>query len=583
MTYRTLPVASGRRTLAVVARQVRAVGPVGAAAVAASVAANACVLAGPWALGLLVDAVVRGDGPRGVLVPAAVIAGAALAGGVLSALESVLLARTGETVLARLREAVMRRAMRLSEEELSRLAPGDLLSRVGDDVAETSEVVRERAPLVLTSLVLVVMALGGMAALDWRLGLAGACALPVHALALRWYLPKSAPMYARQRAQLGERAQALVGTLQGAATVDAYRLRERRTALVAERSAAARDTEVGVFGLFTRFIGAINAAEFVGLAAVLAVGFHLVAADAATVGAATAAALLFHRLFDPFGALLTTFDDVQSAGASLARIAGVLDLPEPPEPADPARPAHGGVRVRGAVHRYGEGPAVLDGVDLEVAPGERVAVVGASGAGKTTLARAVAGGLALSGGRVLVGGAPVDRVPRAELRRHVVLVSQEAHVFAGTLADNVRIADPGAGDDRVLAALEAVGARGWALGLPDGIATAVGENGVRLTADRAQLLALARLVLADPPVAVLDEASAEAGSAGARGLERAALAATEGRTALVVAHRLPQAVEADRVVVMEAGRIVESGTHGELVARGGRYADLWRAWSDDRA
>ncbi|WP_017559529.1 ABC transporter ATP-binding protein [Nocardiopsis baichengensis] len=582
MTYRTLPVASGRRTLAVLARQVRAVRLTGAAAVAASVAANACVLAGPWALGLLVDAVVDGGGGGRVLVLAGVIALAALAGGVFAALESVLLARAGERVLARLREAVMRRAVRLPEERLSRLSPGDLLSRVGDDVARTSEVVRERAPLVLTSLVLVVMALGGMAALDWRLGLAGACALPVHALALRWYLPRSAPMYARQRAQLGDRAQALVSSLQGAPTVEAYRLRERRSALVAERSAAARDTEIGVFRLFSRFIGGMNAAECVGLSMIVAVGFWLVGTEQATVGAVTAAALLFHRLFDPFGALMTSFDDVQSAGASLARIAGVLDLPEPPEPADPARPAHGGVRVRGAVHRYEDGPAVLDGVDLDIAPGERVALVGASGAGKTTLARAVAGRLAPTGGRVLLGGVPVERVPRADLRRHVAMVSQESHMFSGTLAENVRIAAPGADDERVLRALERVGARAWAQALPEGIATAVGENGTRLTADQAQHVALARLVLADPAVAVLDEAGAEAGSAGARGLERAALAATEGRTALVVAHRLPQAVDADRVVVMEAGRVVETGTHAELVGRGGPYADLWKAWSDGR-
>ncbi len=220
-------------------------------------------------------------------------------------------------------------------------------------------------------------------------------------------------------------------------------------------------------------------------------------------------------------------------------------------------------------HAY-DGPPVLADVDLVLAPGERVALVGASGAGKTTLAGVLAGALEPVAGEVLVDGAAVD------LRAHVGLVSQEVHVFAGTLADDVRLARPSATDAEVVAALGTVGAD-WALALgPDAL---VGEGGQELTAPQAQQLALARLVLADPPVAVLDEATAEAGSAGARDLEEAALAATAGRTTLVVAHRLTQAARADRVVVLAAGRVVEQGTHAELVAAGGRYAQLWSAWT----
>ncbi|MFC7574712.1 ABC transporter ATP-binding protein [Klenkia terrae] len=314
----------------------------------------------------------------------------------------------------------------------------------------------------------------------------------------------------------------------------------------------------------------MNRAEYLGLAAVLGVGFFLVRSGDVTVGAVTTAALLFHRLFGPLGLLLFTFDDVQSAGASLVRMVGVADLPDAaaaPRVRTAARPA---VELRGIGHSYG-GPPVLVDVDLALAPGERVALVGASGAGKTTLAGVLAGGLDPAVGQVLLDGEPV-----ADLRAQVGLVSQEVHVFAGSLADDVRLARPDATDAEVVAALETVGA-GWATAM--GLDTVVGDGGRELTAPRAQQLALARLVLADPPVAVLDEATAEAGSAGARDLEDAALAATAGRTTLVVAHRLTQAARADRVVVLAAGRVVEEGTHAELVEAGGRYARLWTAWS----
>ena len=568
MTDQLLPVATGRRAGRVVADELRARPLASSLTALTAVCAAAAGLIAPTVLGRLVDAVDRGEGTIWPFVWA--LLGAALLSAVLTGLSAVLIARLGETVLARLREKVVDRALHLPSATLDRVRGGDLLSRVGDDVAKVAEAVTSALPQVAGAGLTVLLTLVGLGALDWRLALAGMVALPLYVTALRWYLPRSAPRYAAERVAMGERSQALVSSVQGADTVHAYADEARHRAVVDDRSASALGITLGVFRLFTDFGWRMNRAEYLGLAAVLGVGFFLVRSGDVTVGAVTTAALLFHRLFGPLGLLLFTFDDVQSAGASLVRMVGVADLPDAaaaPRVRTAARPA---VELRGIGHSYG-GPPVLVDVDLALAPGERVALVGASGAGKTTLAGVLAGGLDPAAGQVLLDGEPV-----ADLRAQVGLVSQEVHVFAGSLADDVRLARPDATDAEVVAALETVGA-GWATAM--GLDTVVGDGGRELTAPQAQQLALARLVLADPPVAVLDEATAEAGSAGARDLEDAALAATAGRTTLVVAHRLTQAARADRVVVLAAGRVVEEGTHAELVEAGGRYARLWTAWS----
>jgi ATP-binding cassette, subfamily C, bacterial len=414
-----------------------------------------------------------------------------------------------------------------------------------------------------------------MFALDWRLGLAGLTALPMYVLAVRWYLPRSGPYYARERVAIGERAQAMVSSLQSGATVRAYRLEAAHTAEINDRSLAAMNLSVGVFRLFTRLVGRMNRAEFVGLAAILVTGFLLVRGDIVTVGATTAAALYFHRLFNPIGAVIIEFDEAQAAGASLARLVGVASLERPRQAARTREPADAALELAGVAHRYDDGPLVLADVSVRIAPGERLAVVGATGAGKSTLAGIAAGLLDPVAGDVRLGGVPVGALDRG----HIAMLSQEVHVFSGQLVADLRLSRPGAPVPDVRDALETVGALGWVRALPAGLETVVGESAHRLTAAQAQQLALARLVLADPLVAILDEATAEAGSSGARTLEQAALAATAGRTTLIVAHRLTQAQLADRVLVLDDGRVVETGTHDGLVSAGGRYAELWRSWT----
>jgi ATP-binding cassette subfamily C protein len=269
-------------------------------------------------------------------------------------------------------------------------------------------------------------------------------------------------------------------------------------------------------------------------------------------------------------------DNAQSAGASLARIAGVILMPHELGTSH-ASSDDKTLTIDTVSHRY-DAAEVVHAVSLRLVPGERVALVGQTGAGKSTLAAVAAGILPPTSGTVRLGDIDINTLDPAALRKEIVLLTQDVHVFSGTVAEDLRMVHPAADDDALRGALEEVGAD-WFRALPDGLATVVGEGAYALTPMQAQHLALARLILADPAIAILDEATAEAGSTGARELESAALAATAGRTALIVAHRLTQAETADRVIVLDDGRIIEHGTHAELVAAGGRYAELWQAWS----
>lgn len=535
-------------------------------------------LVGPWLMGRTVDVVAEAGSADTILDYAVGIAVAALVVGIGTLAAQVSLARATEPALADLREDVVDRVLHLPYGRVEEAGAGDLLSRVGDDVRAISRALDVLVPTLVGSAVAVLFTAVGLFALDWRLGLAGLSALPVYVLGLRWYLPRSGPFYRREREAQGERAETLVAGLQGAATLRAFRLEHQQLEHIRTASWRAARITLEVFGLLTRFFARNNRAEGIGLLAILVTGFLLVRSGEASVGEVTAAALFFHRLFNPIGALVVLFDEVQAAGASLARLAGVVLMPRPTDPPD-RELDRGPLSVRGLTHAYVDGDPVVHDVEVTIAPGERVAVVGASGAGKTTLGAVAAGILDPSSGETTLSGRPFHEVGRMRLRRHVALVSQDVHVFSGTVRDAVCLVAPAASDDEVREALRTVLARDWVATLPDGVDTIVGEHGHALTPTQAQQLALARVALLDPWIVVLDEATAEAGSSGARELEQAALAVTEGRGALVIAHRLSQSAVADRVLVMDHGRVVEQGTHEELVAAGGRYAELWSAWS----
>ncbi|MBM7369062.1 ABC transporter ATP-binding protein [Gordonia hydrophobica] len=575
---RTLAVADGRSTLAYVRGLLAGRHWALAGVVTILFGGAALGLVVPWGFGAMVDTAIDSGSTADIARIGIAMAVAALGSAVLTGLGVALSAQLFETALARLREDMVGAALALPQSRVEEAGSGDLVSRATDDVEVVSEAIATGVPMLSRSAFTVVVTAIGFAALDWRFLAVIVVIVPVYWFAMRMFLTVAPPVYRGERAAMARRAHHVLGAVRGLATVHAFGLVGRSAERIDAGSWGVVKWSMRARITNNRLFGRLNFAEFLGMATIVIVGFLLVDAGSATVGAATTAMLLFLRLFDPIAGLLLVMDPIQSGAASLSRIVGVIgDGEGPPEDAVAVGSGARRLQTDAVTFRYHrDARTVLHEVSIVVEPGETVAVVGSSGAGKTTLAALLAGIHEPESGTITVGDVDLRDLAIDE---RPVLVTQEVHVFSGPLIDDLRLTAPDATPDQVRSALEAVGAWEWVALLPDGLETVVGAGGHALTPMREQQIALARLMLLDPPVVIFDEATADADSADADVLEDGAQAALEGRTALVIAHRLTQAARADRILVMEGGRIVENGTHDALRRAGGRYAELWSAWS----
>lgn len=581
MTGPGLPTATGRRAAALAWELLRPRRGRVAVVTAVFAGGTAVTLAGPALLGRVVDeAIGGGDGERIDLLAAAFLA-VTVVGAALAWLGEVLAARLGEDALVDVRTRAFDRVTAVPLEVVERAGAGELLARLDGDVGVLTRAVRSAVPEVTLDLITIVLTVGALALLSPLLALAALAGLPVALWGGRRYARRCPGLYHAYR----ERDAALVArlheALEGVRLIRALRREPAHRRAIRDAAEHRLDAERGAISARNHLRSCVTAAQYVGLAAVVGLGAALAGAEAVTVGAVAAAALYVLRLFDPIASTLEWLDEIQLAGAALARIAGLLDVEVPaPGHAEAAQdpPA---LRARGVHFAYEPGRPVLEDVELTVNQGARIAVVGPSGAGKTTLARLLAGVLEPDAGTITAGGTPLrDLTPDAR-RRAVALVTQDAHVFAGTLADNLTLVRPAADEAALWRALDAVDA-GWAAALPDGLATQVGAGARVLDPAAAQQLALARVVLADPATVILDEATAALHAGGALGAERALGAVLQGRAVVTVAHRLDAAAGADLVLLVNGGRIVEQGAHHDLLAHDGAYAVLWRAWRHAR-
>ncbi|MFI6828527.1 ABC transporter ATP-binding protein [Kribbella sp. NPDC050241] len=483
----------------------------------------------------------------------------------------------GEQVLAELREDFVDNALALPIGTVERAGTGDLLSRTSRDVDTLSRTVRFAVPETIIAFVTVLFTVVATVLVGVWVLVPLLAMTPLLWLSTKWYLRRAKDGYLRENAAYAQMTSSLAETVEGARTVEALQRYDER---VRRGDADIRGSYLAErYTLFLRtvYFPVAEVSYLVPVVGTLLFGGWLHLNGHVSLGAITAAVLYVNQLIDPVDRLLSWLDELQSGGAAFARLLGISDVPDDRTPSG-RMPSGDLVEARDVRFSYVDGRDVLHGVDLTVQPGERIAMVGPSGAGKSTLGRLVAGIHPPRTGSVTVGGVGMTELPLDELRKQVALVTQEHHVFVGTLRDNLSMARPGASDAELLDALAAVDAREWADALPDGLDTRVGSGQLALTPAQAQQLALARLVLADPHTLVLDEATSLIDPRAARHMERSLAAVLEGRTVIAIAHRLYTAHDADRIAVVEDGRISELGSHDELVARQGSYAALWTSW-----
>ena len=548
---------------------------------------TAAQLSVPYLVGLAVDQGIRAqDGSRLELLAAAAAAAVVVAA-VCQYLFLRVSGETGQDLLLDLRRRVFGHVQELSLSFYERYTSGRIISRLTNDIDALTELLNTGLTSIATSILSVVAIAAILLHLDLRLGAVTLLSFPFVLALSQWFRSNSERAYRSVRRAIAMVIVHYTESLAGIRAVQAFSREPRNQEIFEDLNGRYRDANVWTNQLVSTYGPAINLLGRVTTAAVLLYGGWLVIHGQLTLGVLTAFILYVRQFFEPMQDLSQFYNLFQAAAAALEKLAGVLEeSPSVPEPARPHR--FGAAGVQGALEfqdvtfAYRDTP-VLHGLSLVIPAGQVVALVGRTGAGKSTLARLISRFYDPGSGRVLLDGVDLRRISTADLRRSVVAVTQESFMFSGTVGGNISFGRPGATAAEIEAAARAVGAHPFIAALPQGYDTDVRRRGVRLSSGQRQLVAFARAFLADPRVLILDEATSSLDLPTERLVQHALQTLLRGRTAIIIAHRLSTVEIADRVLVIEAGRILEDGPPSLLEAGEGRYGDLHRAWLESLA
>jgi ATP-binding cassette subfamily B protein len=551
-------------------------------------------LAGPWLVGLAIDnglpPLLNAHVAAPLLVIAAAFGCAVAVQAVTTRMFVSMTGRVGQRIVLELRNRLFAHGQALDVAFHESYTSGRVISRQTSDIDSISDLFEEGLDSLISAILTLLLVGTGMMLLDWQLGLVVLVGFIPLAWLTAWYRRESARAYRRTREAIALVIVQFVETFGGIRAVQAFRREPRNSAIFSaqgqEYSEASRHAArlYAIFGPSVSLVGNVITGVILGYGGLLVIDGDI------KVGVLTTFLLYLQRFFDPLEDVAEFYNTFQSAASGLEKISGVLDQePAVPEPASPALPpvrggAHGGTqagrRVQFEAVTFGyRDNLVLPGLDLDIPAGQTVALVGETGAGKTTIARLLGRFYDPRSGRVTLDGIDLRELPDAVLRTEVIVITQENFLFDGSVADNIRLGRPDASDADVRTAATMIGAHDFIDALPEGYATSVGKRGGRLSAGQRQLISFARAFLAAPAVLVLDEATSLLDIPSERLVQAALRTVLAGRTAVIIAHRLSTVAIADRVLVLEHGRIAEDGTPAELMASGGGYAALHSSWA----
>jgi ATP-binding cassette, subfamily B, multidrug efflux pump len=534
---------------------------------------------GPWLIGRAIDRYILGDDPAGLFRTMALLFGVYVAGTLATRGQIRQVGSVGQRVLASMRERIFERLQRLPLRYFDRHPVGDVMSRVTNDVDTLNQLLSQGITQLLGSLFSLIGIVVAMLILDWRLALVSFAIIPVMLLTNVFFARRARRAFRTTRVTVGDVTAGLQEEIIGVREAQAFNRTAANIERFRERNAANRAANVQAVAITSAFAPAIDVLSTLATAVVIGYGGYLVLTGTLTVGLLTAFLIYVQQFFRPILLASQVYTQGQAALAGAERIYNILDEePEPPDPPGAGKlgEIEGRIQFEDVTFAYDPGRSVLHDVSFNIEPGQTVALVGPTGAGKTTIANLIPRFYDATGGSIRVDGFDVREVERRSLRRRIASVLQEPFLFSGTVAENIRYGRLDATQEEIEAAARAVSAHHFITALPHGYDTQLGTGGGTLSGGQRQLVSFARAVLADPRILILDEATSNIDTRTEALIQTALRTLLRGRTSVVIAHRLSTIRNADVILVVESGRVVERGTHASLLASDGLYADLYR-------